>query len=206
VAKPTRRSRDYSPEEIAWLTDPGESVAQVMAPPPSESYGAGTVSVPVWDPPSWVRGVLSEALIRQAGWGDQPPPVPEPRRLVVVDDEGEHRFEFDPQLGGQVVVWGAGRGPDARGEGDGCLGKFSPFGTVSMRLEDDSRIGVKKLVVVERALSEHIERVIPIDPLAPPSLFVEVVRPDPREPWVMRTDTTSFALAKVVSVALEDAD
>jgi hypothetical protein len=211
VAKPERRSRDYTPEEIAWLTDPGESVAAVMAPPPSESYGASTIKVPTWDPPSWVRGVLSEALIRQEGWGDVVgAPEQKARKLTVLardelDDTLETKvFEFSPDHGGCIAAYGGGRGPDPLEPSVGCQGRFSPFGTLSMEIvgEGDERT----LVVVEQLASEQVERRVPVDPLAPQTLLVEVIRPDVREPWTLRTDGWSCSLAKVQSLELGDVE
>ena len=47
--------------------------------------------------------------------------------------------------------------------------------------------------------------IIPIDEVSPPRLHVETVAPDVREPWILRTDSTSFSLAHVTSLSLEDA-
>jgi hypothetical protein len=57
---------------------------------------------------------------------------------------------------------------------------------------------------VETTASEEVERVVPLDPLAPPTLIVEVVRPDVREGWIMRTTSESFRLDEVTSLTLED--
>jgi hypothetical protein len=211
MAKPTRRSRDYSEAEVAALMSPETPLLELLQKPPSESFGSITIEVPTWPIAGWVKGCLSEQLIRQVGAGDKGPVPQLPRRLTVVarDELDESKldtkvFEFDPQHGGQVAVWGAGRGPDARGEGEGCQGKFSPFSTVSMRLELSD--GVGQLVVVEQLATEQVERTIVVDELSPPSLYVEVVRPDDREPWTMRVVTESFRLDRVTSLELADVE
>jgi hypothetical protein len=164
------------------------------------------VTVPTWPVPGWVKGEGLEAFIRKPGFGDQGPPLQKPRRLTVVarDELGEGKleertFEFAPDCGGAVIVYGDGRGPDPADPLAGCLGRFSPFGSHSMTMEDDPR----RLVVVEGP--DAIERVIVVDELAPQTVHVEVVRPDVKEPWLMRTDSTSFRLDRVLSLSLEDA-
>jgi hypothetical protein len=184
---------------------------------------AKTVRMPEPHVPGWVRGEGLET--REPGFGDAGPPAQRPRRLTVValdefqvshDEletlgacEASHAFVFDPQLGGALVVYGKGRGPDARGFSEGCLGRFSPFGTVSIGIEGDSAgdespapAECRRLVVVEGP--DATERVIPVDELQPPSLYVEVVKPDEREPWLLKTDSTCFELQRVLNISLED--
>jgi hypothetical protein len=72
----------------------------------------------------------------------------------------------------------------------------------SRREEESGRY----LIALEQTASEPVERIIPIDPLAPPTLIVEVVRPDERAGWILRTVTESFSLASVTSITLEDVE
>jgi hypothetical protein len=87
--------------------------------------------------------------------------------------------------------------------GEGVLGRFSPFGSTDVRVreEEDGRY----LVVRKRTATEEVERIVAIDPLAPPTLIVEAVNPDEREGWILRTVSDSFSLASVTSIVLEDA-
>jgi hypothetical protein len=205
-AKPRRRSRDYSPEEVAALMDPLAPVSLERRPPQFPSLPP--VAVPPWvnEVPRWVRGQGLEHLIAKPGSGDPGPPLQTARRLTVVArdelDEGkleERTFEFVPDYGGCVVVYGGGRGPDPLDPSAGCQGRFSPFASASMELLPDP----VRLVVVEGP--DAIERVIVVDELAPQSVHVEVVRPDEREPWVLKATTESFRLDRVLSLSLEDA-
>jgi hypothetical protein len=184
------------------------------------SSGPATVAVPVWDPPPWTRGEGLEGFTRQPGAGDVGPPAVPARRLTVVavDELREafraldpapsepelvtHEFLFDAQLSGSVTVVEHGKARDPV-TGEGVLGVFSAHGTASMTIE--GKDGERRLVAREQTAGEEVLRTIPIDELRPPGLLIEVNRPDDKEPWRTVVDGTSFSLAKVVSLALEDA-
>jgi hypothetical protein len=201
AAKPKRRSRDYTPEEIEWLTDPSppEPIDLTLRMPEGKALVVTAPPLPI---PRWVRGEGLEEYTRGPEFGDVVgPPVQSARRLTVTADGVRHSFVFDPEHGGSVTVFGDGRGPDPLDWQVGCLGRFSPWSrSITLREELHGRF----LVALERTASETVERVVPLDPLSPPMLIVEVVRPDEREPWIIRTDSASFRLDAVTSITLED--
>jgi hypothetical protein len=199
--RPAARRRRFSEAEVAELMRPLPSIAELLQrpePPPLDP-----VEIPAWvyEVPSWVKGQGLEKLTRPAGQGEFPAPALQlPRRLTVVDDDGEHRFEFVPDFGGALVVYGKGFGPDARGFSEGCLGRFSPFGSQSIAIEGDA--DGRHLVVVEGP--DATTRVIEIDEREVPSLHVEVVTPDPAQPWLLKSDVAAFRLDRVLSLELVD--
>jgi hypothetical protein len=200
---PRRRSADYTPEEVAWLMDPGPSVEELLQQPEPPGSPAPTISMPpAQAPPPWVRGEGLEAFTRGEDHVEfVPPPVQGARRLVVDDEDGRNELVFDPQLGGAIAIHPGA--PDPLWPTENCLGRFSPFSTrrIGIRQEQDARY----LVAIEQTATEEVERIVAIDPLAPPTLIVEAVNPDEREGWILRTVTESFALGSVTSITLEDA-
>jgi hypothetical protein len=196
------KKRRYSADEVEALLAP-------LAEPEDEPAKALTVK-PNYSPPTFVPPPLDYlppgVTARAPGVGEfpAPPPAPKPRRLRVVSvsplGQEQQVFEFG-DLGGFVTVYAHGRGPDPYWRDAGCLGRFSPFSTQSMALEGDE-LG-RRLVCVE---ADGTERVVAIDEREPPSLLVEVVQPDEREPWVTKTRSQSFELSHVTVLVLEDCE
>jgi hypothetical protein len=220
AARARRHARDWSPEEVAALMSPDPSIESLLERP--ELPPVRTVEMPPWlmQPPAWVKGQGLERWTREPGTSDFPPPALQlPRRLTVVyrdeprvyfselDPSASEQvsdvigqFTFDPQLGGALVVYGGGRGPDPLDRELGCLGRWSPW-VVSIELAGDD--ADRRLVVVESD-PDRTTRVVPLDEREPASLYVEVVKPDVAEPWNLVTDTSAFLLSKVVSLELTD--
>src|SRR5262245_20738733 len=103
---PSKRKR-WSAEEVEALLAP---LAEPEDPPPPLPK---PIVAPVWPPPLHITGESALPFVREPGAGELAPREPHlPRRLVVVVDDVVHRFVFDPQLSGAIVVYGHGRGPD----------------------------------------------------------------------------------------------
>ena len=81
---------------------------------------------------------------------------------------------------------------------EGCLGRLSALGTKRVGIGEEET--GRYFIALERTASEEVERIVAIDPLAPPTLIVEAVNPDEREGWILRTVTESFALGSVTSI------
>jgi hypothetical protein len=221
------RPRRLSEAELAELAKPLPSVEELVAEAaaerasPSPPGGPAVVKMPEPVVPPWITGESAKPFIRKPGVGEMPPvpEVPARRlRVVAVDELREafraldptpsepepvtHEFLFDAQLSGAVTVVEHGKARDPL-TGEGVLGVFSAHGTSSMTIEGAG--GDRRLVALERTATERLERVIPVPEREPPTLLVEVVRPDRAEPWRTVTDGASFSLAKVVSIELVDA-
>jgi hypothetical protein len=199
------RPRRLSESEIADLLAPLPSAAELVAERPAPPARAATVSVPTVPPPAWITGASAQPFVRPPGVGEMAPiPEQRPRRLrLVVSDElatSQRTFTFSPDHGGCLVVLGHGASLDPLWGSPDCLGRFSPFVPSMELLRDEQGC---RLVVVDSDPARS-ERVITITESAPPSLLVEHVHPDAREPWVLKTSTEAFELTRVKSLELAD--